>query len=417
MNRLKILYRDPRRKQPLSVLVGAVVLHIVLLIPILMLYQTEWMAENFYDINDSQIMEVARIIPAGWLFILMAVAAPLWEELVFRLWMGLRGRALPIFTTGVTIVTFLNYSMPLALGGGVLVLILTYTNLHRLKRNMDIHFRWWFYGSVFLFGLAHLGNFELSIWALPLIMPQLLLGLAISFIRVQRGFWMGVLFHAGWNGTLGLVIIAPYLFSSGGSFENETHTADWEVGDAWSNSTSMTSSDTAVEFSNADVGRVLRWMIHQYEGYALVDANEVLTTRVNFDLRGATASDLSQVVLAFSSDFGLRIDTVNKIELSYELSIDTACSPLGVTREDKTINEFLGLYYGNQNMDQVASILQSEYGIRFSSSTNESDERYNFFLSPDGMQETFRLLYLKHCIQVDTVESEVLRYQISMDSF
>lgn len=417
MNRLKILYRDPRRKQPWSVLIGAVALHILILIPILILYQIEWMAEHVYDVNDSKILEVARIIPAGWLYLMIAVAAPLWEEFVFRLWMGMRGWMLPIFTTGATVVAFFNYSQPLALGAGVLALILTYVNLPKLKHHMDIHFRWWFYGSVLIFGVSHLGNFELSLWALPLVMPQLLLGLVISFIRVQRGFWLGVLFHAGWNGLIGLAVVLPYIMDKSGEYHDDTQVITWSVGDAWTNSNSFTSSDSSVEFKNADVGTVLRWMIHRYEGYALVDAGDVMTSRVNLTIKGELDSDMSKAVEEFCSSFGLNIDTLTSTEQSYQLKIDESCNPAGVTREDKTVNQFLGLYYSNQNLNDLAAILQAEYGVKFSAMTNGSGNRYNFHLSTEGINQTMELLNKQHCIVVDTIESEVLRYNISSVGF
>lgn len=397
----------------------AIAIHLTLLVPVLLLYQSDWMAENVYDFNDSRILEITRVIPAGFLYLILAVGAPIWEETIFRLWMGLRGITIPIFTTGATVITFFNYSWPLAFGLGILVLILTFVYLPKLKHHMDIHFRWWFYGSVALFGLAHLGNFELSFLALPLIIPQLLLGVLISLIRAQRGFLMGVVSHALWNGLVGLAIILPYLISSSGEVETDTNSLSWEVGNAWTNAESFNqSSDNEVSFENTEIAEVLRWMIHQSDPNALVDASELLSNRVHVKVQGDLTRNLNKLSSKFIDGYGLIVDTVHSEEEALLLTYEGPCSAIPLTQEEVTVNKALGLYYECLSMNDVASLLQRVYGIKFigeESSTNLPS--YEFHLSTEGLAHSLRLLEKSNCIVADTIQTRVTRYKISSGGF
>ncbi len=101
------------------------------------------------------------------IFFLAVVFAPLLEELIFRAPLGL-------FKTS-------NY-FPLA-----------------------------FYLSVLAFGFVHLFNFEAYdqyLWLAPLlVLPQLISGVFLSFIRVRMGLLYSIVLHAAFNG----VIITPFL--------------------------------------------------------------------------------------------------------------------------------------------------------------------------------------------------------------
>ena len=62
------------------------------------------------------------------------------------------------------------------------------------------------YVSIIGFGFIHIFNFEAyenALWMAPLlILPQLVTGLFLAFVRVRMGFAYGVLFHALFNATL-----------------------------------------------------------------------------------------------------------------------------------------------------------------------------------------------------------------------
>ena len=60
-----------------------------------------------------------------------------------------------------------------------------------------------------LFAAAHLGNYEgAALVLLPLVVPQLLVGLILGYARVTYGLWSDILLHMLHNGLLiGLVVL------------------------------------------------------------------------------------------------------------------------------------------------------------------------------------------------------------------
>lgn len=73
------------------------------------------------------------------------------------------------------------------------------------------HFPFAFYLSVFAFGFVHLFNFEAYdqyLWLAPLlVLPQLISGVFLAFIRVRMGLLYSIVLHATFNG----IIITPFL--------------------------------------------------------------------------------------------------------------------------------------------------------------------------------------------------------------
>ncbi len=68
-----------------------------------------------------------------------------------------------------------------------------------------------FYLSVFAFGLVHIFNFEGYkdyLWLAPfLVLPQLISGVFLGFIRVRMGLIHSIVLHAAFNG----ILVAPFL--------------------------------------------------------------------------------------------------------------------------------------------------------------------------------------------------------------
>jgi hypothetical protein len=63
------------------------------------------------------------------------------------------------------------------------------------------HFRWFYYLSALLFAAMHLMNFAAaSPTLLPLVLPQLVLGLILGYLRVERGLATSIALHMLHNG-------------------------------------------------------------------------------------------------------------------------------------------------------------------------------------------------------------------------
>ena len=141
----------------------------------------------------------------------IGLIGPLLEETVFRLPLSLKrqhialGCAVAVFLfSGVvfhqlTKIPALNSGIQLATCAVVYVTILfiapkgmSITD-HRFRKHLIIL-------SICLFGLMHIGNYTPIqwplIWIYPIyVLPQLLMGWAITFIRFKNGFWWGYALH------------------------------------------------------------------------------------------------------------------------------------------------------------------------------------------------------------------------------
>ena len=78
------------------------------------------------------------------------------------------------------------------------------TAISSINRFYSRHFRWVFYFSCFAFALLHVGNFDgLNDWAYllapVLVLPQLIMGFILGFIRMKYSFLAGVILHVTVN--------------------------------------------------------------------------------------------------------------------------------------------------------------------------------------------------------------------------
>lgn len=78
------------------------------------------------------------------------------------------------------------------------------------------YFKGIFYLSAVLFALVHISNFEsqpmVYLLAPILVLPQLILGLILGYIRVRLGLLWSILLHASYNGLLMLPLLVAKSF-------------------------------------------------------------------------------------------------------------------------------------------------------------------------------------------------------------
>lgn len=146
------------------------------------------------------------------------VLAPLLEELVFRSWLTGRIAALRFAACGFAALALMLAGVSLLpdhartlgwAGAGVALAGLVHWGLTREREPMRAvppafirHFGWILWAQALLFGLIHLGNYAAP--ASPLgvlvVMPQVLGGLLLAYIRTRAGLAAGIAYHAGYNG-------------------------------------------------------------------------------------------------------------------------------------------------------------------------------------------------------------------------
>ncbi|MEM8641847.1 MAG: CPBP family glutamic-type intramembrane protease [Cyanobacteria bacterium P01_G01_bin.54] len=177
------------------------------------------------DEGDSLLPDLFNEIPAEILFLFAVVAAPIVEELLFRL--PLRGS---LFNLGFSSSLFLGLGLVgfTPLRGAVLMLIvvvLTSLNLQlwRLRPPSRAIAQFYqrfprliFYTLTVLFGAVHITNYGTQVWLfLPLlVLPQVIIGLLFGFVRVRYGFAWAIGLHAFHNGCLLLPVFCLQLWGS-----------------------------------------------------------------------------------------------------------------------------------------------------------------------------------------------------------
>ncbi|KAB2816893.1 CPBP family intramembrane glutamic endopeptidase [Phaeocystidibacter marisrubri] len=413
MNRVKILYREPRRSQPAKIIFGVVAAHLLFLIPLMVFLDSDFVRENIYDSSNSSMIEELTSIPAGYAFLLLAVLAPLWEETVYRLWMNLKVWTIPIFTTVAAVVLFLDISLSLALVLGIIVLILTLTFINSIRHSMDIHFQWWFYGSSVIFGLSHIMNHQLELGAILFTMPQVVIGVAIGFVRLHYGFFSGVLFHAGWNGLIGLMLLAPYIGNKPVVHESETTYVSWETGSMWRNSSKAYYGTDSLYIENVSLEKVLRNLIQRDNPDAVVELEGASLIRVNIKAKGPLQEVMSILMEDWKEQFSVEVSESSTAEKVYTLIPMVDCEPTSVPGESAMVMNQLGLYPSLTHPSTIARSLENEYEVKFRPG-ELSEESRNILLPMEGLDSALHALRVYNCIDVEESEEEITRYIIQL---
>jgi len=176
--------------------------------------------------GQNSVQSAILSYPTWLFFILVAVQAPLSEELAFRLflkpgywrWIGsFFGISFYFQQTLPKDLIFLNYGLSLnfdyllsAFANSVVlsaVLALLWKKWPKFQTKLEIYFSRYFaqccYLSALLFGVIHIQNYSgLSglIWLTPLlVLPQTIIGFVITYLRVRMGFKWAVLAHSLYN--------------------------------------------------------------------------------------------------------------------------------------------------------------------------------------------------------------------------
>ncbi|UMB52626.1 CPBP family intramembrane metalloprotease [Lutibacter sp. A64] len=133
---------------------------------------------HLFELKSDPLEDLFSNKAAFYIIIIAALIVPLIEEFIFRL--------------------FLNYKRNF-----VFQFFDAFTN-NKAKLFWDKHFKKIFYLAAILFALTHLTNYSNTntlfyILAPLIILPQLIGGLTLGYIRLKLGFFWGVLMHGLYN--------------------------------------------------------------------------------------------------------------------------------------------------------------------------------------------------------------------------
>lgn len=191
--------RTARGWRELALLFGlqvAVLLAVVM--PLMMMWQ------NQFGLTGPDAFDE---VPDGWFLPVTILIAPVLEELFFRGWLTGRKRALWLFACAVAAAVLLyvsTFGLNVLVVAGLFVLIaLAAPAGWFLLRKQAEPPRWFakafpaiFYLTVLGFAAMHLSNYSnWSLIMLPLVLPQLWIGLMLGYIRMRIGLPGSILAH------------------------------------------------------------------------------------------------------------------------------------------------------------------------------------------------------------------------------
>ncbi|WP_066527287.1 type II CAAX prenyl endopeptidase Rce1 family protein [Erythrobacter sp. CCH5-A1] len=204
------------------VLLAAGAVHLVLLAAVV---GPLWLASRSAGVLPAPDAEAGSLAASPVAFLLIA---PLLEELVFRGWLTGRVAALRFAACGFAAMALMlagvallpEHGRMLAWAGAAVALAgLLHWGLTRERAHACTvppafirHFGVIVWAQALLFGAIHLGNYAdfASPLGLAVVLPQVLGGLLLAFIRTRAGLAAGMAYHAGYNG---LVLAGGYLLA------------------------------------------------------------------------------------------------------------------------------------------------------------------------------------------------------------
>lgn len=142
--------------------------------------------------------------------ILGSIISPVLEEFLHRYYLNYRSRSLLISSFLLLLYIFEEYDAldPIQniihLSALLFLIVIIFLKIRFQYINLQILV----WGSIVIFGLFHLSNYERDVYmgnylVIPvLISPQIISGLFLAFIRINYGFMHGILFHGFFNFSL-----------------------------------------------------------------------------------------------------------------------------------------------------------------------------------------------------------------------
>lgn len=203
----------PARDRAMALLAVAVV-HLALLALVI---APMWLAGRSAGVLPRADLDPDTLASSPLAFL---VIAPLLEELVFRSWLTGRVAALRFAACGFTAMALMlaglslvpDHARTLAWAGAAVALAgLVQWGLSRERASARAvppafirHFGGIVWAQALLFGLIHLGNYATpaSPLGVAVVLPQVLGGLLLAYIRTRAGLAAAMAYHAGYNGLI-----------------------------------------------------------------------------------------------------------------------------------------------------------------------------------------------------------------------
>lgn len=142
-------------------------------------------ALGLLPLEENMLPEMLEQFPVWQLLLLVVLLVPFLEELIFRAYLRFDRNLLFILILGVIGFTGKENRARAETA---------------IRRRWDAYYPTIFYLAAVIFGLVHISNYEMTsevLWVAPiLVLPQIVVGLLLGFLRVRYGLIWGFFLHA-----------------------------------------------------------------------------------------------------------------------------------------------------------------------------------------------------------------------------
>jgi membrane protease YdiL (CAAX protease family) len=349
-------------------------------------------------------------LPFWELVLLGVIIIPLFEELIFRLYLRFKH----------------NFLVRLII---LLASLTGKQNKNRIETYLTIFwekkFRGIFYFSAIVFGIVHILNFDYSISLLflaPILTaPQLFVGLVLGYLRVRHNLILGIFMHAIHNA---IFLVIPILFMDEISEKLNIKTKDYSLKIAEYTIKPNENLDSYSSYKGNESifkGISLKTMIATLndKDEMFIESNDFLKMNtiinVNFKNHSKVHYDNKKIILKqLSKVYGFHIEKFKKRRYVWELCLldslilvkhqSTNFKNSGYTSTISVSSD--SIIIKNGNLGSIASTLTSEYDKFIINNTNFKGN-FNLKLPLKDFKTLEKILNSKYGLRLNKKEKEL----------
>lgn len=355
------------------------------------------------NLDDNEVSKLMEQSPK-WLFLGLAVILiPFIEEVIFRLYLRFRQNYLIRFLILLSSITGKEWKIKTE---------------YSLRRVWNTNYRFIFYFSAILFGLIHLSNYELSgtsIYLIPvLILPQVIAGLFIGYLRVRYNFLLGFLIHVLHNAFF--VIIGLYsLNNSDEKLNIETDTYSLKIEEvANSKKIYAAFSEDSISFHGENLKSILAALLKEDENLMESNNSKRANQQLNLLFKNTSKKKLERSPLIiehltevydFKIEYSKRNRKVYDIHIQDSLKLMEHVSNLG-HNSSTTTGSFSKITLGNLTLNEIAQSLTRTHSLYIENNTS-NDNRFTLIFPNRGFEKIRTILEEDYGIVLDETEKEL----------
>nr|WP_315175987.1 CPBP family intramembrane glutamic endopeptidase [uncultured Flavobacterium sp.] len=354
---------------------------------------------GWYVPENHQLRNLFVIAPIWLVFILTVFIIPFIEEIVFRLFLRHKRN----YLLRSIIYVFPKYKAV-------------------IFDRWVINFRYVFYLSAILFGLAHITNYDTDttiIYIFPiLLLPQFIVGVLIGYLRIKFNFILGFLFHAIHNAIFVSIALLQIEQTSNQrlNINNDKYLLKFEEVLMVNSSHINDHSQDSISFKGIDFKLIISTLTKK--DYYLIDYNnqEIIEKKITLQFKNKSSKKINRdsIILKHLSDVYLfKIDKKQRSQKVYFLRVIDTLKLLkhsnSMDSDNNTSSIFTnqeGINYENITLQEIAKSLSNNYEIRFECE-RESGQKFNITLPNKSISKLKKTLRADYGIDIREKEKEV----------